>query len=120
MIYIAEAHAMSEWPLSSGRFNKGRGPVIIPQQPETASERCHIARQFAESFNMATTTTSSNIVQLLVDDPELGDPFEKTYAPWPLRLYLIDAEGKLEWIAQPKDCSYDEAVQELMSRLGMW
>lgn len=119
MIYIAEAHAMDEWPVTSGRFNQDRGPVIIPRQPTKANERCDLARQFAQNFGMAVTTNKDNIVELLVDDPEQGDPFERDYAPWPLRLYLVDAQGKLEWIAQPKDCSYDLAVVELMGLLGL-
>ena len=36
-IYIAEAHAMSEWPLRNGRFNRNRGPVIVKDQPTAAS-----------------------------------------------------------------------------------
>jgi hypothetical protein len=36
-IYIAEAHAMDEWPVYSGRFNKGKGPVIVEKQPTSAN-----------------------------------------------------------------------------------
>ena len=60
----------------------------------------------------------SSSLDLLVDDPELGDPFEAVYASWPLRLHLI-RDGVLSWIAQPKKCSYDEAVTELVSLLGL-
>jgi hypothetical protein len=118
MIYIAEAHAMSEWPVTSGRYNRGAGPVLIPEQPKTAAERCQLAREFAKHFEMTLEEEDSK-VELLVDDPEQGDLFEKQYAPWPLRLYLIDGNGKLEWIAQPKDCSYDMSVQELLALLGL-
>lgn len=31
MVYIAEAHAADEWPISSARFNEGRGAVNIKQ-----------------------------------------------------------------------------------------
>ena len=27
MVYVAEAHAEDEWPISSSRFNANRGPV---------------------------------------------------------------------------------------------
>ncbi|CAB9505891.1 expressed unknown protein [Seminavis robusta] len=116
MVYIAEAHAMDEWPVTSGRFNK-TGPVLIEKQPTLAAERCQLARQFAKHFDMMDATNKT-VVELLVDDPEQGDPFETAYAPWPLRLYLVDAHGKLEWIAQPKDCSYEEAVVQLLGLLG--
>ena len=116
MVYIAEAHAMSEWPVTSGRFNRGRGPVVIPEQPTTVAERCRLARGFAKNFDIQINNPK---VELLVDDPEEGDMFEKHYAPWPLRLYLIDANGNMEWIAHPKDCSYDMALQELLQMLGL-
>ena len=118
MVYIAEAHALSEWPVTSARFNRGKGPVLIQEQPATADDRCDLARKFAKHFEMSLERNKNNHVQLVVDDPEQGDPFEQEYAPWPLRLYLIK-DQKLEWIAQPKDCSYDEALQELLVRLGM-
>jgi hypothetical protein len=115
MIYIAEAHALSEWPVRSGRFNRGRGAVLVEQQPATAAERCALARRFLADFDVDTKKDS---LEVLVDDPEQGDPFEKEYAPWPLRLYLIRA-GKVEWIAQPENCSYDKAVEELLALLNL-
>ncbi len=56
--------------------------------------------------------------EYLVDDPEGGDVFEQMYAPWPLRLYLISG-STIEWIAEPKACSYDEAVSELLATLNL-
>lgn len=124
---------MDEWPIRSGRFNHGRGPILIEKQPTKASERCELARRFLTDFDfplllssnsqsstMDPTTTKNhhhhNHIQYLVDDPELGDLFEKEYAPWPLRLYLVQ-DGIITYIAEPKDCSYDEAVLELMQML---
>ena len=116
-VYIAEAHAQDEWPIRSARFNHGRGAVIVEKQPKKAAERCELARKFVEDF-MPKVKNAGGDISMLVDDPELGDPFEKQYAPWPLRLYLI-RDGVVEWIAQPKDCSYDEAVVELCRILGV-
>lgn len=112
-VYIAEAHAMDEWPIRSGRFNHGRGPVIVEKQPKKAKERCNLACQFAKDFNVPLTFPH---IELLVDDPELGDLFEKEYAPWPLRLYLIE-DDIIKYVAEPKNCSYDQAVLELMEIL---
>ena len=114
-VYIAEAHAMSEWPVRSGRFNRGRGPVIIENQPSTSVERCQLAQQFASDFDISL---DSDCFEFLVDACERQDPFEQAFAPWPLRLYMI-RDGKLEWISQPKDCSFDEAVRELMVMLDL-
>ena len=116
-VYIAEAHAMDEWPIRSARFNHGRGPVLIERQPRKAKERCDLARRFAREFLFPSHDSCPHI-QLLVDNPESGDLFEKEYAPWPLRLYLIE-DGLMKWIAEPKDCSYDLAVYELMNILQL-
>jgi hypothetical protein len=105
LVYIAEAHAMSEWPVRSARFNRGRGPVVVENQPTKASERCELARRFASDFDIPID--SSSPLELLVDNPELGD-----------RLYVIRG-GVIEWIAQPKNCSFDLAVVELMKLLKL-
>lgn len=113
MIYIAEAHAMDEWPVLSGRFNGDRGPVVVSHQPKQGKERCELARRFLRDFGLETSA-----VEVLVDDPDLNEPFESSYAPWPLRLYLI-RHGRLEWIAQPQDASFDNAVVELVRLLDL-
>ena len=93
---------------------------MIQDQATTGADRCKLARGFASSFDMEVDSQKgNNVVDILVDDPDEGDMFEQLYAPWPLRLYLIDDQGKLEWIAQPHQCSYDEALRELLGLLGI-
>lgn len=87
----------------------------MEKQHSTATERCELARKFARDFDISLASDS---LELLVDDPEQGDPFEKAYAPWPLRLYLIRS-GVVEWIAQPRDCAFDVAVGELVRMLRL-
>lgn len=105
---------MDEWPVRSGRFNGGRGPVVVEKQPTRTKDRCSLARQFMQHFRIVESPS----LEVVVDDPELGDPFETVYAPWPLRLFLI-RDGILTWIAEPKICSYNDALQELLSILGL-
>jgi hypothetical protein len=95
-VYIEEAHAMDEWPISSARYNKGV-PVNI-RQPKTDQERMKVAQEFRKNFQLT--------MPLCIDPPELNNPFEKAYAPWPLRMFCIE-NGKVSWIAQPKNCEYD-------------
>jgi hypothetical protein len=109
MVYIAEAHALSEWPVRSARFSK-TGPILVQEQPSTLQERCELARRFSREYNIP------EFVEILVDNPEQGDQFSKTYSPWPLRLYII-RDAIVQWIAQPKDCSYDAAVYEMFQIL---
>jgi len=114
-VYIAEAHAMDEWPVLSGRFNQGRGPVVVKQQPTRGTERCRLARSFASDFGMDPQASN---YEILVDDPEEGEPFEKMYAPWPLRIYIMKG-AKIEWIAEPESCSFDKAVLEMRALLDL-
>jgi hypothetical protein len=116
MVYIAEAHATDEWPISSSRFNGDEGPVNVPQ-PKSTEERCDVARQFARRF---VKGDGAERIKLLVDpllprdgerlqsEQKLVEPFEEAFAPWPLRLYVVQ-DGKLLYKAQPDSCSYDIA-----------
>jgi Iodothyronine deiodinase len=108
MVYIAEAHALSEWPIRSARFSTTGRPILVPEQPKTVLERCTLARRFCHEYNIPT-----DFCHVLVDSPEHDDPFGQAYAPWPLRLYIIGGDGTVQWIAQPKNCSYDAAVTEM-------
>lgn len=107
---------MNEWPLKSGRFNNGRGPVVVDRQPTSGEERVTLARRFAHDFGLQLDAQAP--YRVLVDNPELGDPFEREYAPWPLRLFLLSGSS-VEWIAQPRGCSYDDAVSDLLKILEL-
>jgi hypothetical protein len=102
-VYITEAHAQDEWPISSGRFTLDNNPVII-NQPKTTEERLEAANLFKQHFNFR--------VPILVDPIE--NEFDKYFAPWPLRFYILN-KGVVVYKAQPKDCSYD--IAELRSKI---
>jgi hypothetical protein len=64
--YVKEAHAHDEWPISSGRFNHGNGPVRV-DQPTTNTHRLTLARRFQnehdpnrDAFDVALARTISN------------------------------------------------------------
>lgn len=102
LVYIAEAHAQDEWPIRSGRFNGERGPVLV-NQPKTILERCKLARQFQHDFKVD--------MPVLIDDP-LDEAFEKAYAPWPMRIFLVK-EGRLLWISSPNGCGFESIFEDL-------
>lgn len=108
IVYVEEAHAVDEWPISSGRYNGGRGAVCV-RQPRTRAERVALARQMVTDFNVT--------LPVLVDAPEDGNPFEKAYAPWPLRLYVIHG-GKMRYIAEPEECTY--SLADLRTFVARW
>lgn len=61
-------------------------------QSKCLEDRVREARNFASQFELSWPVA--------VDDPELGDPFNSTYASWPTRFYIM-VDGKLRFIAQP-------------------
>jgi hypothetical protein len=102
VVYIAEAHATDEWPINSSRFNGNRGPVNIAQT-KTLEARIEMAQKFAVDygFNMNDialkqeegSVVGSINVQVVVDDPEQGEPFLKEFAPWPIRLFVFQRDS---------------------------
>ena len=113
LVYIEEAHAQDEWPISSGRYHPNNVPVQI-NQPTTSMERVQRCHEFLNTYTIAGSSSSSSTccdssrLQVVVDSPELNNPFEKEYAPWPLRLYVIE-KNKVVYIADPSDCTYSVA-----------
>mmetsp|Transcript_8217 Transcript_8217/g.17670 ORF Transcript_8217/g.17670 Transcript_8217/m.17670 type:complete len:134 (+) Transcript_8217:171-572(+) len=105
--YIHEAHATDEWPISSSRYMKG-GEIVSVEQPRTLADRVTLARRFVDTFDIGPELT------LLVDDPARGDPFEKEFSPWPIRIYVLE-NSKMRYISAPTDCAHD--VTELRSWL---
>ncbi len=107
-VYIAEAHASDEWPISSCRYNGGRGAVCVAA-PRTDAARCALARAFVADFGFSVPTLVDTIGAAPPDGgPKTRDPFDVAYAPWPLRFYGIAGDA-LGYVAHPKQCSYDVA-----------
>ena len=101
-VYVAEAHAQNEWPLRSARFSADGQPVVV-DQPKTLDARLGLARRFKADYGIES--------QLLVDNPA-DEAFERLYAPWPLRLYVVRG-AELAWIAEPDGATFEPAVARL-------
>ena len=107
-VYILEAHADDEWPISSARFSAD-GRAVHVLQPRSNHGRCQLARRFVADYDFAEAL-------VLVDPCDQGNPFEAAYAPWPLRFYGIAGEGRMGYVAHPRDCSYECSASA--ARLG--
>ena len=129
-MYIEEAHALDEWPISSSRYMPNDSVVSVVQ-PKLASERVALAQRFVKTFELGSD------MKILVDDPEKGNLFEVAYgkflfamshlvslttrlplsyhisAPWPIRLYVIE-NGVMQFISSPTECTHD------VSELRLW
>lgn len=103
-VYITEAHAVDEWPISSARYTPDRQPVCI-RQPRSTAERCVAARSFQAAFDFR--------LPLVVDT--VDNAFDAVFAPWPLRFYILRG-ARLLYKAQPRNCSY--SVEELRQAIA--
>ena len=107
-VYVAEAHAQDEWPLRSARFSADGQPVVV-DQPKTLDARLGLARRFKADYGIKS--------QLLVDNPA-DEAFERLYAPWPLRLYVVRG-ATLAWIAEPDGATFEPAVARLRAMFNL-
>lgn len=77
MIYIREAHPIGGREVPNNQFKV--------DAPNTLSERCELAGDFDERIQMR--------MPIVVDT--IDDAVADVYAPWPNRLVVVDAEGKI-------------------------
>lgn len=98
-MYIEEAHASNEWPISSSRYMPTQ-EIVSVKQPQILSERVALAQRFIDTFNLGPE------MKVLVDNPEKGNPFEAAFSPWPIRIYVIE-NGIMQFISEPTDCAHD-------------
>ena len=82
MIYISEAHADDEWPISLR---------IKINQHKTIEERLIAAERFMKY-------RSGCEFQVFVDSIEKSESFEERYSSWPERGYIIH-KNKLEYVS---------------------
>jgi len=90
-VYILEAHAQDEWPIRSSRACPRGSPICI-NQTRSVCDRSAVAQKFKEDFCLE--------FPIILDDP-LTNSFEKLYAPWPVRIFVVDGNKKLIYKAQP-------------------
>jgi len=103
MVYIAEAHALDEWPMGDGYPGSEYKAL---NQPKSVSERCTVAKMFREEIGCR--------LPMVVDG--ISDSFEKTYSVWPLRFYIVK-QGKIVYKAQPT-AKYRYSVDELRENVA--
>ena len=64
---------------------------ILVKDPTTLEERKKVAKEFAEQFKVS--------LPILVDP--MADLFEKAFAAWPDRIYVLGPAGKVAYKGQP-------------------
>jgi len=96
-VYIAEAHALDEWPVGNGY--DGRKAFY---QHKTLEQRISVAKEFIEDYKYE--------IPMVVDTME--NNFDKVFASWPVRFYLL-YKGKIFYKAMPKKDQYTYDFDEL-------
>ena len=111
VVYIAEAHAYDEWPISSARDNPS-GDVVSVEQPKTIEERLDAARAFAATFGLANH-------RVFVD--AMDDLFDAAFSAWPFRYFVLDGnEARLVGMPEADgDCDKfsSKPLQKFLRRL---
>ena len=94
VIYISEAHARDEWPLSN-KFQI--------HQHKTVEERMKAAQKYIDTFNPIyekNIYVDSMIGKDFNDSTEENNiNFEKAYSIWPERGYIIRKDLTVEYVA---------------------
>lgn len=85
-MYIREAHPTDGWQVPQNTRDK-----ILFEDPKTLVDRRKVAAEFAKQFKVS--------LPILVDP--IDDPMEKSFAAWPDRIYVIDADGKIAFKGAP-------------------
>lgn len=106
-VYILEAHAQDEWPICSARWSPTKIPIKY-NQTRTIEERLLVAKDFIRDFNFP--------IPVIIDKPE-ENLFEKFYAPWPVRIFVIDKDYRLTYKAQPSETMLQ--LKELIEHLEL-
>jgi hypothetical protein len=82
MIYIREAHPEEGWVLK-----RNRKIGISVREPTSFEDRAAVARGCVQRMSVG--------LPVLVDEPE--NEVARQYGGWPIRLYLIDREGRVAY-----------------------
>jgi len=82
-VYVSEAHASDEWKL---------GNVVEIPQHRTVNDRLAAATKFQKETEYK--------IPLVVDT--LENEFEKTYAAWPERAYIVEG-GRVVYVCDMQD-----------------
>jgi len=93
VIYIREAH-----PLGGPRRTPSEFQIT---DPKTLAERQAVAEKFAKTVKLS--------IPILVDT--IDDQVERAYAGWPDRIFVLDAEGRIVFKAEPGPGGFAPAVK---------
>jgi len=92
MVYIAEAHAVDEWPVAL--LDKDF------EQHKSLEDRLQAAREFKADHEIAAPLAT----EIYADT--IGNDFNESYSSWPFRFWVIE-QGAVGFKAMPQHSTYD-------------
>ena len=116
-VYIAEAHALDEWPLRSSRYmNPSNGCAIIKKQHTNIKERSNACQKFINAYKEQFIKTDSKTCTFVLDT--MNGNFSKFLKPWPARFYIMKMNHKkkliLKYVSLVEQCALDYYLFEDM------
>jgi hypothetical protein len=134
VVYIQEAHATDEWPISSARLSKKAEKAAVSYaQHRIIGDRLKAARDFCEDYAVPVDSAGRSVraaagaegaagtvaapssardsgVCVLAD--AIGNGLQDTYAAWPIRWFIFRLNSEsatpiLSAIGQPEEASFD-------------
>ncbi len=106
LVYIEEAHAQDEWPITSSRLSRTGAPIVYTQHTSQEA-RLQACADFVRDYALSQADVT------VVADAIGSNPFQTAYAAWPIRWYVFAGAGAgggepvVRAIGQPDDGSFD-------------
>jgi hypothetical protein len=100
-VYIAEAHPSDLWQMQSNLRDR-----VIFRNPTTMQERERVATSCVRKLHVA--------IPALMDG--IDNRVEQQYTSWPDRLYLIGADGLIQYKSEPGPFGFDPKKLEAALR----
>jgi len=92
VVYIQEAHPTDIWQMQSS-IKEG----VLFRNPTTTEEREKVADSCVRKLHLA--------IPALIDS--MDNSVEQKYTGWPDRLYLIGADGRVQFKSEPGPFGFD-------------
>jgi len=122
-LYIAEAHANDEWPVSSTRYTIDGAPICV-DQPRTLEDRARLAARFVTEYRWIWPMIVDGMQRDaagVVADVEGGTCLGTLLSSWPMRAYLLH-KNQVVLRSSPlgADVGLSEFLEEVETMVQDW
>src|SRR5207249_8961046 len=101
VVYITEAHPSDVWQMESNVRDQ-----VVFASPKNEEERAFVAGACVRKLGVK--------IPAVLD--EFGNSTERAYTGWPDRMYVIDAQGRIDYKSKPGPFGF--MIAELVAAIG--